>query len=504
VRKLASRFAMVLIGALLFRPVPAEAAKPSPFAPFVGEWVGMGWGWEVRFEETRHGFARQVLGGGQAGGSSGEALLGGKDGVLMMLTVEHLTRYHFLIAPDGTAIGVGSISYNLNPNLCGVAALTAMVNERVNALEWMPLIYKAGREIGEAAIKRSNAKWLAEEGKLAEFIDEFRKANPVESLKKYQNERDWVWAMDTGLVKGPAAAKIEDASDFAAALIRDKCTNPRWLVAGKIDCATLMGAWPANLPGEKLQAAAGKGIADVVLEVIGNKTTDKMKELLTEAKREEALCSFAHRTRRAGAQIGPKDWEEVKAALLAGVPEAALDVFLGKDLPTGFVLSIPGVTQVQYFYKGLVNGPEHRMFKIKGRLVPSSAEARLHLEMDGEVSGGPKDLTVEYAVNYKTDRAQFPSWTPFLEGPGIVKKGGTVTVREPKIDVLTRTVKDPKTGKDKKIRWETRRTEAHDIDLTYPFATFHEAGTQRNGVKVWHEYEYYWDAFKLLEPKDAQ
>ena len=33
--------------------------------------------------------------------------------------------------------------------------------------------------------------------------------------------------------------------------------------------------------------------------------------------------------------------------------------------------------------------------------------------------------------------------------------------------------------------------------LPFPFATFREAGKQRNGVKVWHEYEYNWTVYKI-------
>ena len=37
-------------------------------------------------------------------------------------------------------------------------------------------------------------------------------------------------------------------------------------------------------------------------------------------------------------------------------------------------------------------------------------------------------------------------------------------------------------------------------DSATPFATYYKSGEHRNGVKVWHEYEYYWNAYKVTEP----
>jgi hypothetical protein len=36
-----------------------------------------------------------------------------------------------------------------------------------------------------------------------------------------------------------------------------------------------------------------------------------------------------------------------------------------------------------------------------------------------------------------------------------------------------------------------------------PFASFDENGSHRNGVKVWHDYEYVWNAWKIMEPPPA-
>ncbi len=37
-------------------------------------------------------------------------------------------------------------------------------------------------------------------------------------------------------------------------------------------------------------------------------------------------------------------------------------------------------------------------------------------------------------------------------------------------------------------------------DSATPFATYCKTGKHRNNVKAWHEYEYYWNAYKVTEP----
>jgi hypothetical protein len=43
-------------------------------------------------------------------------------------------------------------------------------------------------------------------------------------------------------------------------------------------------------------------------------------------------------------------------------------------------------------------------------------------------------------------------------------------------------------------------TVAADLARDTPFATFRDATRQRNNVKVWHEYECYWNAHEIVEP----
>ncbi len=43
---------------------------------------------------------------------------------------------------------------------------------------------------------------------------------------------------------------------------------------------------------------------------------------------------------------------------------------------------------------------------------------------------------------------------------------------------------------------EFRTAYARDDEQKTPFATFFESGTKRDGKKMWHDYEYYWSAYK--------
>jgi hypothetical protein len=104
--------------------------------------------------------------------------------------------------------------------------------------------------------------------------------------------------------------------------------------------------------------------------------------------------------------------------------------------------------------------------------------------MDGDVTGGDKNLYVEYMVNYKRDRRPFPTWSPFLAKDGTARRSG-----------IERVLERQKTKDGREV------SKATDLVRGAPFATFHDSGVQRNGVKVWHDYEYYWQAHKIVEPR---
>ena len=95
------------------------------------------------------------------------------------------------------------------------------------------------------------------------------------------------------------------------------------------------------------------------------------------------------------------------------------------------MLSVPGVTQVTYAYKALPNGPESRRFRMSGYVEPgaSGGAATMHLSMNtDDVSGGKKNLEVDYMVNYKWSQGFFPIWTPFPDKPAQVQLSGNVTL----------------------------------------------------------------------------
>jgi hypothetical protein len=121
--------------------------------------------------------------------------------------------------------------------------------------------------------------------------------------------------------------------------------------------------------------------------------------------------------------------------------------------------------------RGLVDGPNkspqaERQFDIDGHIEVNGSTAKLYLNM-GQLTGGPSQLTVEYMVNFKWDQGQFPAFSPFLDQPADVARAGTGTA-------------SPAT------------------------ATFQAAGTHRNGIAPWQQYEYNWVAHRVTAPVTEQ
>jgi hypothetical protein len=206
------------------------------------------------------------------------------------------------------------------------------------------------------------------------------------------------------------------------------------------------------------------GDPDSVLRAIGQSTKQRIQALTAQALRDDAACS---RTLGAmgGTTVGPRTIEE----LVQTMNRAAMDdAVSGRPAPLGMILSIPGVTQVQYDFRALPNGPEVREFRIAGRLEGDLEHTQLRLWMDGDVEGD-KNLYVEYSVNYRKTRKPFPAWSPFVNAsaaiaPAFVRKGlGALSAQ----------------------------------------ATFEESGSHRNGVQPWEEYKYFWRAEKVgAQPQD--
>jgi hypothetical protein len=150
----------------------------------------------------------------------------------------------------------------------------------------------------------------------------------------------------------------------------------------------------------------------------------------------------------------------------------------------------------------LKDGPEIRSFDLKGNLTIEKGKPKIQLEMDGNVYDGDKNLTIEYMVNYKKENPNFPTWSPFLKDAGEVHESGIEIVRERKTVVRKEEYVDKATGKKSTVEIPEEITFEKEIYQETPFATFQKSGTHRNNVKVWQEYEYFWNAHKLTEPKE--
>jgi hypothetical protein len=161
---------------------------------------------------------------------------------------------------------------------------------------------------------------------------------------------------------------------------------------------------------------------------------------------------------------------------------------VGPNMPMG-VPMVPGVTQVQYHYKGLEHGPEQRLYNINGNIGMWNGETRMVLKQSGDVFEGDKNLIVQYQVNYKTEKKPFPAWSPFTNQPGVIWiSNGPQTQKPPEAVVqLAQKMGTSLSAADGSV-----------------FAYVEDTGTHRNGVKPWEEYEYVWFAQKLDSQKTIQ
>ncbi len=242
---------------------------------------------------------------------------------------------------------------------------------------------------------------------------------------------------------------------------------------------------------KNMKAAYETG-ANSMMEYAGYVLPNKIKNLDESAQQDAALCKCAAGVSSVagGTQIGPSNLKDLVTSV--GI-DAAKAILMDFGKPGGFMLSIPGLTQIQYYYKGLQNGPEIRTFNIMGYLI----NGELYLEMDGDVMGGSKDLTIEYMVNYEKETPTFPTWSPFLQEPATMYPSNSeITVYEQVTRYEEEDYIDYVTGDEKSIKVPYKETVSNKVIMPFPFARFREAGTQRNGVSVWHEYEYNWEIFK--------
>ena len=205
-----------------------------------------------------------------------------------------------------------------------------------------------------------------------------------------------------------------------------------------------------------MSTVSGAPGADDILKRLAEETKQKIQALSVQARKEDGACSHGA-AGLGGTSVGPRTPEALAATLVKSAIQDAASL----SLPVGTMLSIPGVTQVQYDYKGLPNGAEVRSFRISGHLE-GGLDARLRLQMDGSVEGD-RNLYVEYMVNYRKSRSAFPAWSPFLDTPAVIQPG---FVRQ-------------------------------QVTTLSAIADFSEKGVHRNGVKPWQEYDYKWHVERI-------
>ncbi|MGQ9643288.1 MAG: hypothetical protein ACUVT3_05480 [Ignavibacterium sp.] len=462
-------------------------------AKYVGDWVGTGWGWEIRFKQTSGDFIKQFA------GTKAKDLPFQGEKHIMTLMVTHVTQFYFSIDETGNVSGKGSITYGLIPNLCGLSALTKQVNDAVNMMSLVPTIFRWGAQISQNTIKAFNSEWYQQENKLATSLSEFSEI--TKSLAKVEKGIQTPRELEQALMQWyKDAGSSPDVLSLASTILFNRCASGMYKFGNGVDCSVL-----GNVAISQDIPSFGKTLTDKALQIflknLANEVKKKLIALDLNSQKNEQLCLCgAGVSTAAGTRVGPATLQQLILEFGPAIAKAAFfEAAIGSP-PVGLLLSIPGVTQVQYYYKGLKDGPEIRSFDLKGTLSSEGGEPKLKLEMDGDVYDGDKNLTIEYMVNYKKENPTFPTWSPFLKDAGDVKKSGTEIVRERKTVTRKEEFIDKATGKKMTVEIPEEKTTEKEVYQDSPFATFHKTGTHRNNKSMWHEYEYTWRAYKLTTP----
>ncbi|MCW8962132.1 MAG: hypothetical protein OQJ93_09195 [Ignavibacteriaceae bacterium] len=456
---------------------------------YIGDWVGTGWGWEIRFKQSAGDFGKQFVKGKINLPFENEK-------IIMSLMVTHTTHFYLNIDENGNVKGEGIITYDLIPNLCGLAALTKQVNEAINMMDKIPSIFKWAGELSKKAITSFNREWAEEYANYAGSLEEFSSfTKQCISDPGSVTDEEIVAFVENWCVE---ASNSEDIRELASSVLLNRCATGQYNFGTDMSCSLIGGLLNQEGP-ESLGKMALEELVDQVLSKLSEKYKEKMKGIELESQKGEELCKCgAGASVVAGNKYGPTTLEELVMQFGPDILDAAMFQAALGSAPFGLVLSIPGVTQVQYYYKGLKDGPENRKFKIKGKVVTD----KLYLEMDGDVYDGDKNLTVEYQVNYKKETPKFPCWTPFRKDGADAKESGKETIYESKEFVTIKEFEDPATGKKMKIEVPERVTSKKEIYQNTPFATFRETGTHRDKKSMWHDYEYVWNAHRITTPKE--
>ena len=461
---------LLLIAGLTDSPAGATPAPPvDAIRPYVGDWVGGAWGSEVRFRQSQREFVQQISGISQLPANAAS------EKTIMSLTVMHVAHYHFKVDERGRVTGEGEITYSLFPNLCGVAALTQQVNSQVNMMGKMPTIFKLATTVGTKALDRFNSEFLTQQSKLAEKITEIENTARAYELAGYpqQSASDTANKIMTTLTMSVGRPESEQA--LVAALVWQNCFDPKERIAGTTSPCLDLLVRPALTSVEPLWQSVFNTSLKLVFDTLKDTTKSTLQTLDLRSQEDAAACSGTTDALVAGTQVGPATSGQLAVAMAGSGAKAAMEASTG-SFPHSMLLSIPGVTQIQYYYKGLTKGPESRDFKLRGHLEPGATGAKLYLELDGDVSGGDHQLYVEYMVNYKKEIRPFPTWAPFLNDPGDAKPSGIEPIYFPLLQSKQVPFTDPLNGKSRATSIAGKPfTGRTDLVMGVPFATFHQS-----------------------------
>lgn len=150
-----------------------------------------------------------------------------------------------------------------------------------------------------------------------------------------------------------AAEGTLDLRPLFKAVVQERCGEEReYRPTGGITCAKIAGGGKRSKPVD-------------ILQQIGEKAKAKVQALSQQAHKEDGACARGVVTTVAG---GTRLRRSTPEEFIATIRKAAAEDAFNLTLPAGTMVSIPGVTQVQYDYKGLANGPEIRTFRIAVRV----------------------------------------------------------------------------------------------------------------------------------------
>jgi hypothetical protein len=461
----------------------------------------------------------------------------------MTLTVRHLTRFDFTVDKKGMVTGDGEITYDLDPTLCGVHKAAQKVNMMIDTVSHLNEALETMRGYGEKVNEIFGLKSEREAALLKSEIESWKK------FKNATNDQKYGTTPSHSSMWENMGHKAEDTGDLAVSVWYERCSSgiPVTIVGG-LGCDELLNGPPLTEPDEvksvqeklleflKEQGNDVKGeawdkvkddvktalwnldsntlynemprkFADAAKDALKEKTIKAFNVFSIQEQPGKDACAGIPSTRRAGSEINTptmeslmQSWSETFQAMVKSGMTG--DVTGTMASAANLMMNVPGVTKVQYNYKGLSKGPESRRFKVKGYVEGG----KLHLFQDGDVRDGDKNLYVEYQVNMVTTKKPFPTWSPFIpDKGGDLKNGGKMQV----LERVAVTCDEAKEGTVKKTSASTKPAEpctpheelkVTEVPSDGPFATFYETGEHREGKPMWHDYEYYWRAFQVTKP----